>query len=163
MIVEIYILKKELYHDIDDDTHQMQKMRQLQEQDVSTDERYRYSINRHIERYFNEVVARCTAYLLLPDPSAQSIVNNHTKDWDERIIRMDLPKDWPVHTVGQLRDAAHQRIVKGVEFELFSQMLGSNDPYTQQCLAQSDDADRIICANINERMHPLRVPYTPFG
>ena len=81
-VVEIIILKDEIIHDIDTETLNVEKSRKMEETTpIATDERRMYEACRHIDRALNTVVAKCSAYLLLPSPFAHRISTNHTKGW----------------------------------------------------------------------------------
>ncbi len=167
-LVEIILLKEEFYHDIDAETYQIQKMRtaengvQTDKLPLSTDSKGRYLIDRYIDRYVSQAVSRLTAYLALPSPFAHRIANNHAKEWEEKSIYVALPYDWPIHRIEPLRDAVHQLIVKGVEYQLLAVAL-PRDPYTVLCHEMMEDADADITAHVNARYTPQSCGYSPFG
>lgn len=159
-LIEIIILKDEIYHDIDRETHDLQEHRNNSVPDgsagrnittIATDDTSRYLIDRYIDRYVNKTVHLMTAYLALPSPYAHRIANNHTKSWQEKSILISLPTRWPPHLIDTLRDAVHRFIVKGVEMEILSTTLGPSDPYVQLCAQESEEADGDITVNINTR------------
>lgn len=168
-LIEIILLKDEIYHDIDAETHQLQQVRKAvakNDADViefATDDMSRYLMDRYIDRYVSQAVTRLSAYLAIPSPFVHRIANNHTKDWQEKSILIALPHRWPPHLIEPLRDAVHQLIVKGTEKELLATSLGSNDAYVLMCEAAALDADADITMNINTRYGPMSAPMTPFG
>ena len=158
-MVDIIILKEELYNDIDTDSIALQRARSTPERElthIAADDKNRYRIDRYIDRFLNEGVQRMTAYLAIPSPYAHRIANDHTKSWKEKDILLALPPTWPPHLIDALRDAVHDRIVKGVEFELFKISIGANDPTVQQIGLDADDADRDISVIINSRYNPAQ-------
>lgn len=167
-LIEIILLKEEFYHDIDAETLQAQKMRAAvggfpaDKIPLATDDSNRYLIDRYIDRYVSQAVARLSAYLAIPSPFAHRIANNHTKDWLEKSIYVALPKDWPPHHIEPLRDAVHQLIVKGVEYQLLAAAL-PNDPYTAICREMMEDADTDITVHVNARYTQQRCGYTPLA
>lgn len=161
-LIEIIILKDEIYHDIDRETHDLQEHRNKtatvpaasaagQITTIATDDTSRYLMDRYIDRYVNKTVRLLTAYLALPSPYAHRIANNHTKSWQEKSILISLPTRWPPHLIDPLRDAVHRFIVKGVEMELLSTTLGPSDAYVQLCAQESEEAEGDITANVNAR------------
>lgn len=167
-LIEIILLKEEFYHDIDAETYQVQKMRTAQLEKnhdalpLSTDSDSRYLIDRHIDRYVSRAVKRLTAYLAIPSPFAHRVANNHTKEWEEKSIYVALPYDWPPHQIEPLRDAVHQLIVKGTEYELLAVAL-PNDRYTDMCREMMEDADMDITVAVNARYTPQSCGFSPFG
>lgn len=168
-LIEIILLKDEIYHDIDAETHQLQQARQAaakNDADVvefATDDTSRYLMDRYIDRYVSMAVKLLSAYLAIPSPFVHRIANNHTKDWQEKSILISLPQRWPPHLIEPLRDAVHQLIVKGTEKELLATSLGPNDAYVLMCEAAAEDADTDITVNINTRYGPMSAPMKPFG
>ena len=161
-LIEIIILKDEIYHDIDRETHDLQEHRNKtatapagspagQITTIATDDTSRYLMDRHIDRYVNKTVHLLTAYLALPSPYAHRIANNHTKSWQEKSILISLPARWPPHLIDPLRDAVHRFIVKGVEMEILSTTLGPGDAYVQLCAQESEEADGDITVYVNTR------------
>ncbi len=160
-LIEIIILKDEIYHDIDMETHRIQEtMNQKAEakgnagtsiSTVATDDTSRYMMDRYIDRYVSKAVHCLTAYLALPSPFAHRIANNHTKSWQEKSILVSLPQRWPPHMIEPLRDAVHELIVKGSEKELLATTLGPNDPYVTLCNEEAEDAYNDITVNVNTR------------
>lgn len=167
-LIEIILLKEEFYHDIDAETYQVQKMRTSEKGSpastlpLSTDSTSRYLLDRYIDKYVSQAVSRLTAYLALPSPFAHRIANNHTKEWVEKSIYVALPHDWPPHHIEPLRDAVHQLIVKGVEYQLLAVAL-PNDPYTALCREMMEDADTDITVHVNARYTQQRCGYTPLA
>lgn len=167
-LIEIILLKEEFYHDIDTETYQVQKMRtsekgsQVSSLPLSTDSKDRYLLDRYIDKYVSQAVSRLSAYLALPSPFAHRIANNHTREWLEKSIYVVLPHDWPPHHIEPLRDAVHQLIVKGVEYQLLAVAL-PNDPYTALCRDMMEDADADITAHANARYTQQRCGYTPLA
>lgn len=167
-LIEIILLKEEFYHDIDAETRQVQKMRTAAggfpdgKIPLATDDTNRYLIDRYIDRYVSQAVSRLTAYLAIPSPFAHRVANNHTKDWLEKSIYVALPHDWSLHHIEPLRDAVHQLIVKGVEYQLMAVAL-PNDPYTAMCREMMEDADTDITVHVNARCSQLRCGYTPLA
>lgn len=161
-LIEIILLKEEFYHDIDAETLQVQKMRQLEGLPLSTDDTGRYLIDRYIDRYVSQAVTRLSAYLLIPSPFAHRVANNHTGQWEEKSIYVSLPGDWPPHHIDPLRDAVHQLVVKGAEYQLLAAAL-PNDPYTALCREMADDADADISVHVNARYAQQRCGYTPLA
>lgn len=165
-LIEIILLKEEFYHDIDTETYQVQKMRSAvggfpaDKMPLSTDSTSRYLIDRYIDRYVSQAVSRLSAYLAIPSPFAHRIADNHTKDWQEKSIYILLPPNWPPHDIEPLRDAVHQLIVKGVEYQLLAVAL-PNDPYTALCREMMEDADTDITVHVNARYGQQRCGYTP--
>lgn len=173
-LIEIILLKEEIYHDIDAETHQLQKMRTAANVTagspagpydtlpLSTDNNNRYLIDRYIDRYVSQAVTRLTAYLALPSPFAHRVANNHAKEWEEKSIYVALPHDWPPHHIEPLRDAVHQLIVKGVEYQLLAVAL-PKDTYTALCREMMEEADADITVHVNARYTPQTCGYSPFG
>ena len=167
-LIEIILLKEELYHDIDMETYQVQKIRTaangkpFDSLPLSTDSNGRYLIDRYIDRYVSQAVQRLTAYLALPSPFAHRVASNHTKEWEEKSIYLALPDNWPPHNIEPLRDAVHQLIVKGVEYQVQAVALPA-DPYTAICRDMMEDADNSISVLVNARLTPLSCGYSPFG
>ena len=167
-IIEIILLKEEFYHDIDAETRQVQKMRTAAggfpdgKIPLATDDTNRYLIDRYIDRYVSQAVSRLTAYLAIPSPFAHRVANNHTKDWLEKSIYVALPHDWPLHHIEPLRDAVHQLIVKGVEYQMLAVAL-PNDPYTALCREMMEDADTDNTVHVNARYTQQRCGYTPLA
>ena len=166
-LIEIILLKEEFYHDIDAETLQVQKMRKPTAEstaalatNLATDDTSRYLIDRYIDRYVSQAVSRLSAYLAIPSPFAHRIANNHTKEWLEKSIYVALPHDWPPHHIDALRDAVHQLIVKGVEYQLMAVAL-PNDPYTALCREMMEEADTDITVHVNARYTQQRCGYTP--
>lgn len=167
-LIEIILLKEEFYHDIDAETYQVQKMRTSEKGSpastlpLSTDSTNRYLLDRYIDKYVSQAVSRLSAYLAIPSPFAHRIANNHTKDWLEKSIYVALPHDWPPHNIDPLRDAVHQLIVKGVEYQLLAVAL-PNDTYTAMCREMMEDADTDITVYVNARYTQQRCGYTPLA
>lgn len=165
-LIEIILMKEELYHDIDTETYQVQKMRtsekgvQASTLPLSTDSTSRYLIDRYIDKYVSQAVSRLSAYLAIPSPFAHRVANNHASQWEEKSIYVALPHDWPPHHIDPLRDAVHQLIVKGVEYQLLAVAL-PNDPYTVLCREMMEDADTDITIHVNARYTQQRCGYTP--
>lgn len=165
-LIEIILMKEELYHDIDTETYQVQKMRtsekgaQASTLPLSTDSTSRYLIDRYIDKYVSQAVSRLSAYLAIPSPFAHRVANNHASQWEEKSIYVALPHDWPPHHIDPLRDAVHQLIVKGVEYQLLAVAL-PNDPYTVLCREMMEEADTDITIHVNARYTQQRCGYTP--
>ena len=166
-LIEIILLKDEFYHDIDAETLQLQKMRKATTPEASasgpliaTDDTSRYLIDRYIDRYVSQAVSRLSAYLAIPSPFTHRIASNHTRQWEEKSIYLALPHDWPLHRIDPLRDAVHQLIVKGVEYQLLAVAL-PNDPYTALCREMMEEADTDISVHVNARYTQQRCGYTP--
>ena len=90
------------------------------------------------------------------------MANNHASQWEEKSIYVALPHDWPPHHIDPLRDAVHQLIVKGVEYQLLAVAL-PNDPYTALCREMMEDADTDITVHVNARYTQQRCGYTPLA
>lgn len=167
-LIEIILMKEEFYHDIDAETYQVQKMRTSEKGSpasalpLSTDSTSRYLLDRYIDKYVSQAVSRLSAYLAIPSPFAHRVVNNHASQWEEKSIYVDLPHDWPPHHIDPLRDAVHQLIVKGVEYQLLAVAL-PNDPYTALCREMMEDADTDITVHVNARYTQQRCGYTPLA
>lgn len=157
----IILIKAELYHDIDDDTRQLQVFRKLIDIPISTDERYRYIIDRYIDRAVNHVTTRLSPYIATDKP--HRIVNNHTAPWEEHNIYIVMPKKWPADCIDHLKDAIHTYIVRMVEAEVLSLSIGPQDPLVQQYRMDAENADNEVVSIINRRIGPLTAPFTPFG
>lgn len=157
---DIIIIKQELYHDIDDDTRQLQVIRKLIEVPVSTDERHRYIIDRYIERAINHVQTRLAAYLATDRP--HHIANNHVKKWTERHIFLAMPAAWPPENLDHLKDVIHTYIVRITEAEVLSLFIGSNDPLVQQYRMDAQDAENEVVSIANRRLGPLHAQLSPF-
>ena len=164
-LVEIILLKDEIYHDIDAETHKIQEARNQAAANsskgeavpvttIATDDRSRYLMDRIIDKYVSVAVRRLSAYLVLPSAFAHRIVNNHTKSWQEKSILISLPQRWPPHLLEPLRDAVHTLIVKGTEKEWLSTALSPNDAYVMLCQQEADDADADITSDVNARYGP---------
>lgn len=161
-LVEIILLKEELYHDIDAETLQVQKMRKLQDMPLATDDTNRYLVDRYIDKYVRKAVSKLTAYLGIPSPFVHRIANDHTKEWLEKSILLALPLSWPPHRLDPLCDAVHSLVVKGTEYELLAVAL-PDDAYTMLCREQMEDAENEIAVQVNARLTPLSCGYHPFG
>ncbi len=167
-LIEIILMKEEFYHDIDAETLQVQKMRSAvrgfpaDKIPLSTDDTHRYLIDRYIDKYVSQAVSRLSAYLAIPSPFAHRVANNHASQWEEKSIYVALPHDWPPHHIDPLRDAVHQLIVKGVEYQLLAVAL-PNDPYTALCREMMEDADTDITVHVNARYTQQRCGYTPLA
>lgn len=161
--IEIIILKDEILHDIDTDTLNVEKSRKLEETPVSTDERRLYEACRHIDRAVSDIVRKCSAYLLLPSPFVHRVSTNHVKVWEEKSIYLALPHNWPPHLIDSVRDHAHEHIVKFVESEMLTPLLGPEDRYVQYCALAADTALSDLNADINERLGADTITPTPFG
>lgn len=167
-LIEIILMKEEFYHDIDAETYQVQKMRTAEKGvaastlPLSTDSTSRYLIDRYIDKYVSQAASRLSAYLSVPSPFAHRVANNHTREWMEKSIYLVLPSDWPPHHIDPLRDAVHQLIVKGVEYQLLAVAL-PNDPYTALCREMMEDADTDITVHVNARYTQQRCGYTPLA
>lgn len=163
-VVEIILLKDEIIHDIDTDTLNVEKQRNMTETTpVATDERRMYEACRHIDRALNTVVRKCSAYLLLPSPFAHRISTNHTKGWEEKSIYLALPHNWPPHLIDSVRDFAHDYIVKFAESQLLVPMLSPDDSYVRYCALAAETALDDLNAAINERLGRDIITPTPFG
>ncbi len=167
-LIEIILLKDEFYHDIDTETYQVQKMRTsgkgapASTLPLSTDSTSRYLLDRYIDKYVSQAVSRLSAYLAIPSPFAHRVANNHASQWEEKSIYVALPNDWPPHRIEPLRDAVHQLIVKGVEYQLLAVAL-PNDPYTALCHEMMEEADADITVHVNARYTQQRCGYTPLA
>lgn len=158
---DIIIIKQELYHDIDDDTRQLQVIRKLIEVPVSTDERHRYIIDRYIERAINHVQTRLAAYIATDRP--HHIANNHVKGWTERHIFLAMPTAWPPENLDHLKDVIHTYVVRITEAEVLSLFIGPNDPLVQQYRIDAQEAENEVVSIVNRRLGPMSVHYAPFG
>lgn len=161
-LIEVIVLKDELYHDIDAETLQVQRMRKMTDLPLSTDDSGRYLVDRYIDKYVNRAVGKLTAYLAIPSPFVQRIANDHTKAWQEKSILVALPKTWTPHRLWPLCDAVHQLVVKGTEFELLAVAL-PNDSYTLLCKDMVEEAENEIAVQVNARYTPLKCGYTPLA
>ena len=167
-LIEIILMKEEFYHDIDAETYQVQKMRTSEKGSpasalpLSTDSTSRYLLDRYIDKYVSQAVSRLSAYLAIPSPFAHRVANNHASQWEAKSIYVALPHDWPPHHIDPLRDAVHQLIVKGVEYQLLAVAL-PNDPYTALCREMMEDADTDITVHVNARYTQQRCGYTPLA
>lgn len=162
-IIEIILLKDEIIHDVDTDTLNVEKARKLEDTPISTDERRMYEACRHIDRAVNQVVSKCSAYLLLPSPFVHRISTNHTKGWEEKSIYLALPHNWPPHLIDAVRDHAHEYIVKFVESQMLVPVLSPDDSYVKYCALAADTALDDLNAAINERLGRDIITPTPFG
>ena len=115
-LYKVVILKAEIYHDIDSDTHALQRFRKALDVPLATDENGRYLIDRYIDRAVNQVAKRLTAYIATEHPHAT--VNNHTFPWEEHTFHLVMPSSWPPETLDGLKDSIHRYIVRSVEAEL---------------------------------------------
>ena len=162
-IIEIILMKEEIIHDIDTDTLNIEKSRNVDQTPVATDERRRYEACRHIDRAVNNCVKRCAAYLLLPSPFVHRISTNHTKDWEEKSIYLALPHNWPPHLADTVRDTVHNYIVKFTESEMLKAILSPSDAYVQYCSLDAENSYNELNAAINERLGRIDITPTPFG
>ena len=161
---EIIFMKDEIIHDIDTDTLNVEKSRKMEETTpVATDERRIDEVCRHIDRALNAVVAKCSAYLLLPSPFAHRISTNHTKGWEEKSIYLALPYNWPPHLIDQIRDLAHDYIVKFVESQLLVTTLSPDNSYVKYCAVAAEEDMNDLNAGINARLGRDIITPTPFG
>lgn len=161
-LIEIILLKNEIYHDIDEETHILQqtlgKALPAGAQEITTiatDDTSRYLMDRYIDRCVSQAVSLLSPYLAIPSPFAHRIANNHTKSWQEKSILLSLPKRWPPHLIEPLRDAVHRLIVKGTEKEILSPVLGPAGSYVRLCEQEAEDAAADISVNINTRYGPM--------
>ena len=155
-IIEIILMKEEIIHDIDTDTLNIEKSRNVDQTPVATDERRRYEACRHIDRAVNNCVKRCAAYLLLPSPFVRRIATDHAGAWEEKNIFIGLPHNWPPHLINALRDAVHNFIVHKV-VTYFMVLHLPNDPYTTICAQQAERAYNDINAHLNARLGPTHI------
>lgn len=162
LLVDIILLKKEIYNDIDADTLQVEKARKIEDLTIATDEKQRYTLTRTIEKAITNVLQPLTPYLLLPSPFVHTIATNHAGGWDEKDILLAMPNNWPPHLIDSLRDTVHHYIVKFAEYEYLAPLL-PNDPYTAMCKQQYDDDCIDINVIVSSRLGPLRTHPTPFG
>lgn len=161
--VEIILMKDEIIHDIDTDTLNLEKSRNLQETPVATDERRTYEVCRHIDRAVNQVVSKCQAYLLLPSPFVHRISTNHTKGWEEKSIYLALPHNWPPHLIDSIRDLAHDYVVKFAESQLLVTLLSPDDSYVRYCAVAAEEDLNDLNAAVNARLGRDIITPTPFG
>ena len=162
-VIEIILLKDEIIHDIDTDTLNVEKSRNIEQTPVATDEKRMYEACRHIDRAVNAVVAKCAAYLLLPSPFVHRISTNHTKGWEEKSIYLALPHNWPPHLIDTVRDFAHNHIVKFAEAQLLVPLLSPDDSYVKYCALDAETSLDDLNAAINERLGRDIITPTPFG
>lgn len=160
-LYEVVILKDEIYHDIDSDTHALQRFRKALDVPLATDENGRYQLDRYIDLAVNQVAKRLTAYIATEHPHAT--VNNHTFPWEEHTFHLVMPSSWPPETLDGLKDSIHRYIVRSVEAEVLSVALLPTDPIVQQYRQDAADADAEIVKDINRRTVALRVTFAPFG
>ena len=158
---KIIFFKNEIYHDIDDDTRQLQVIRKLIDVPVSTDERHRYIIDRYIDRAINHIATRLTAYIATDKPHI--IVNNHTKPWEEHNIYLAMPIAWSPDNLQHLCEVAHLFVVRKTEAELLSLYIGPNDPLVRQYRIDAEEAENEIVSIVNQRIGTMTAPFTPFG
>ena len=161
--IEIILLKDEILHDIDTDTLNVEKSRKIDETPVSTDEKRLYEASRQIDRAVNNLVRKCSAYLLLPSPYVHRISTNHTKGWEEKSIYLALPYNWPPHLIDSVRDLAHDYIVKFAESQLLVTLLSPDDSYVKYCAVAAEEDINDFNAGINERLGATIITPTPFG
>lgn len=162
-VIEVIFMKDEIIHDIDADTLAVERSRNLADTPVATDERRLYETCRHIDHALNDVVRKCSAYLLLPSPYAHRISTNHVKGWEEKSVYLALPHNWPPHLIGSVRDYAHDYIVKYTESRLLAPVLSPSDSYVQYLSLAADTALDDLNAAINERLGRDIITPTPFG
>ena len=162
-VVEIIFLKEELVHDIETDTHKIEKARKIDDLNIATDEHDRYEVCRQIDRGINKATGKMAAYLLMPSPWLHRITNNHIKDWQEKSIYLALPHNWPGHHIDQLRDTIHDYVVKSAEAELLSPLLTPSDPYVQYLIRSAEDRLIEINSIISARFGPIDITPSPFG
>lgn len=161
-LVDIILLKKEIFNDIDADTLQVEKARRTEGLNIATDDKQRYTLTRTIEKAITNVLRPLTPYLLLPSPFVHTIATNHAGGWDEKDILLAMPHNWPQHLIDNLRDTIHHYIVKLTEYEYLAPLL-PNDPYTALCKQQSDDDHGDINVIVSSRLGPVKIHPSPFG
>lgn len=162
-LIEVIFLKDEILHDIEADTLAVERSRHLEDTPVAIDERRQYEASRYIDHALNDVVRKCSAYLLLPSPYAHRISTNHTKGWEEKSIYLALPHNWPPHLIGSVRDYAHDYIVKYAESSLLAPVLSPQDSYVQYLSLAAQTALDDLNAAINERLGRDIIHPTLFG
>lgn len=165
MIYILHIFKSEIVHDIDFDTLFLQKVRSVGKVDLvdghifSSDEKNSYRISRWIEKYYNKVIGILSAYVVT---GVESSSDNALPEWEERVVLLNLPENWPSARLQQLNDVVHDYILNSVEYEFFCVSLGQNDPETQSKKNIADDSEDSVSVIINERTTPLHAPFQPF-
>ncbi len=162
-IVEIILLKEELVHDINADSHHIETSRKAADTPVATDDKRLYEMNRKIDNAVNHIVRAMAAYLLVPSPVVHRISSNHAHGWEEKSIYLALPNNWPPYLLDSLRDQVHEHVVKSAEAELLVPILSPSDDYVQYCKLAAVEAEREVNSIINDRLGIPELDQTPFG
>ena len=158
MIIEIILFKQELLHDINAALTRIERTRHLDDITLTT-EGDDYSFDRQIESALADVIKRTAAYQCIPSQHAQRIQSNHTYDWQEKTILLNMPHEWLPANISPLRTACHNYIVHAVLYDQLSAML-PGDPYTLQLLEQKTRYYSDINAAL---LHQTKIHPTPFG
>lgn len=167
-VIEIILLKPELFHDIEAVIRQVQQQRDASVPAgspapaplLSTDAADNYLLQRYLDTAVNQAVSRCQAYLLLPSPFVHRISVNHAHGWEEKSIFLGMPMQWTPHCVDALRDSIHNFIVERT-LQLFLQR---QDPKAAEISAfQAEQCWNDINASLSARMGPIDIQPTFLG
>jgi hypothetical protein len=163
MIAEIIIFKQEITHDIEADVRQLERMRKLTDTPILTnDDADRYSLNTQIDLALSIAISRLQAYVISTPCHSHQVAHDHTTDWDEKKITLDMPFSWPQHLLEPLKNAVHRFIVK-TALHNFLRVALPQDPYTTLSLDEANEASNRINSLISDRLGPIKIHPTPFG
>lgn len=163
MQVEIIILKEEVLHHVKADINQLERVRKMEDMPILTgSDSDNYIVNRFLDQAVSAIVARMQAYVVAPNSYAHRIANDHTRDWQERSIVLQLPQTWPPSCMEPLKNAVHDYVVSSTVFNVASKAL-PNDPALAIVNEQAKAAYNEVNALINTRLGGVHIHPGPFG
>lgn len=167
-LVEVNIYSDEIFKAIDNDTQflaQMSQMRQTSaskdSHSLSTDEKTREFLSRHLDLYYNKAEHLCMAYMITGDENHISVDNASTK-WKKRTIWLRMPHDWSLSAAHEIANTISHFIISGMEYEFCTDAYGAASDIAQQRYQALVQASSAITSALSERTPAQRNAGYPY-